>query len=366
MSKLPRRLSLGVVIVTYHSGREAVDCAASLLASARGEGQDDGLAVRVVIVDNASGDDTVAEVQSWASGEAAYEVPGDVPFKMTPPPVPLTLAEGGPALAAAPEADVVLINSGGSLGFAGGVNIGLKHLAQYEDVDHFWVLNPDSMVPPGTVAALAAGIAANPGYGLMGGRVVYLEDPDRIQIDGGLLNKRTGVTGNYNLGQSHAGSAPPTPAELDFITGASMVASRAFYEAAGPMAEDYFLYYEEVDWAMRRGAMPLAYCPGLLVYHRGGTAIGSPVFGRTASAFSLYFKHRGRVMFQRRHNSGAWMTTQAYSLAQAARQLLRRSPAGAGAILRASFGLGAPASVRARLGPETAARALGTPLGERS
>ena len=40
------------------------------------------------------------------------------------------------------------------------------------------------------------------------------------------------------------------------------------------MREDYFLYYEEVDWAMRRGSRPLRYCEGLRIYHRAGTAIG--------------------------------------------------------------------------------------------
>lgn len=346
---------IGVVVVAFNGADVIAGCIESLVAAARAlpRGR-----LRIVVVDNASPDDTVATLRGWADGTVPFAPPPELPFALAPVAKPLAMAEGGPDLAADRAADLTLIHSGGNLGFAGGVNVGLAYLARFPEIGHFWVLNPDSMVPAASVAALAAHLETAPPYGLMGGRVVYLETPDRIQIDGGLLNRRTGVTGNYNLGKSHETSPPPTPAELDFITGASMVASRAFYEAVGPMREDYFLYYEEVDWAMRRGAMSLAYCPGLLVYHWGGTAIGSPIFGRGASPFSLYFKHRGRILFLRRFHPGALPAGYAYSLAQAGRLLLKRSPAGAWAVVAASFGLPAPASVRGKLSGEAAARAF--------
>ena len=346
---------IGVVVVAFNGADVIAGCIESLVAAARAlpRGR-----LRIVVVDNASPDDTVATLRAWADGTVPFAPPPELPFALAPVAKPLAMAEGGPDLAADRAADLTLIHSGGNLGFAGGVNVGLAYLARFPEIGHFWVLNPDSMVPAASVAALAAHLETAPPYGLMGGRVVYLETPDRIQIDGGLLNRRTGVTGNYNLGKSHETSPPPTPAELDFITGASMVASRAFYEAVGPMREDYFLYYEEVDWAMRRGAMPLAYCPGLVVYHWGGTAIGSPTLGRVASPFSLYFKHRGRILFLRRFHPGALPVGYAYSLGQAGRLILKRSPAGAWAVLTASFGLPAPTAVRGRLSPEAAARAF--------
>lgn len=342
---------LGVVLVTYNAADVIAGCLESLCAA-----RDAGL--RIVVVDNASDDGTVDTVRDWASGAAAFVPPAELPFAMDPVAKPVVLTEGGPDIAPGPG--ITLVRSGANRGFAGGVNVGLACLARDPEIGHFWVLNPDSMVPAASVAALQTCLAGAGHYGLMGGRVVYLETPDRIQIDGGLLRRRTGVTGNYNLGQAHPASPPPDPAELDFITGASMVASRAFYEAVGPMREDYFLYYEEVDWAMRRSTdMPLAYCAGLVVYHWGGTAIGSPIIGRTASPFSIYFKHRGRIRFLSRFNPVALPVGLAYSLAQSARLMLRREPAAAWAVVAASFGLPAPAEVRDRLSPEARAIAFG-------
>ena len=192
----------------------------------------------------------------------------------------------------------------------------------------------------------------------MGNRVLYLDPPDRIQIDGGRIDWRSGVTHNVNR-LAPADSPGPEPGQLDFITGASMVASRAFIEAAGPMPEDYFLYYEEVDWALRRGSLPLAWCPDAPVYHHAGAAIGSVRPGQAASPFSAYFLHRGRIRFLRRHRPGALVTASLFTLAKAGQMLAKRHLPQAGAILRAGFGLGPPASVRARLSPQAAARAFG-------
>ena len=350
---------LGVVIVTFNSGSEAVDCAETLLAAAAAA----GVALRVVLVDNASSDDTVARLRAWASGAVPYAVPADLPFAHTAVPKPLPLAEGGPDLPPnppGPDARLTLLRSGVNRGFAGGVNVGLAYLAGCPDIGHFWVLNPDSVVAPGAVAALAARLADPAPYALLGGRVTYYETPDRIQIDGGTVDWRTGVTDNLNRRRSHAATPPPDPARIDFVMGANMVASRAFYAAAGPMREDYFLYYEEVDWAMRRGALPLVWCAGFRIYHRAGSAIGSPTPDRLASPFSLYFKHRGRMMFLRRFRRRSLPAGSAYTLAYAARLLLRdRAPAHAAAVLRGAFRLAPPAAVRARLSPEAAALAFG-------
>lgn len=338
---------IGVVIVSFNSGDVILDCLESLLAAAHP-------ALRIVVVDNASTDDTVERLRAWASGATPYAVPPDTPASLTPVARPIRLVETESGQAPDPEAQVILLCGKENLGFAGGVNLGLSHLARRPEIGHFWVLNPDSMVPAASVPALADHLAGAPRYALLGGRVNYYDKPDRIQIDGGKVNFATGMTGNWNLWKP-ADCPPPDPAQLDFITGASMVVSRAFYETVGPMREDYFLYFEEVDWAMRRGELPLAYCPGLVVYHRAGTSIGSPGVGSKASAFSLYFKHRNRMRFLRRFNPWALPVGYAYGLGIAVRLLRQGDRESARAVLTAMHGGPVPANVRGRLS-EAAAR----------
>lgn len=335
---------LGVVIVTFNSADVILDCLESLLASTQ-------VILDVVVVDNASDDGTPALLRDWAAGRHGYGAAADSPVPLAACAKPLRLDGGNNA--GLPHR-LRLIETGINAGFAAGVNRGLADLSAQTGLERFWVLNPDSVVPPHSAAAFARHPAPPSGFALIGGRVLYLDQPDIIQIDGGTLNRRTGVTGNLGLGARHSATPPPVPAQIDFITGASLIVSRQFYERAGPMPEDYFLYYEEVDWALRRGDLPLLYCADAIVYHRAGTAIGSPTLGRPASPFSLYFKHRARLRFMRRHFPHGLPYAYAYSLAKAAQLLLKGYPAEAGTVLRASFGCGPSAEIRARLSPEAA------------
>ena len=331
---------LGVVLVAYNSADVILDCLETLVAAAMA----DGTVLRVVVVDNASPDDSVAAIRAWAVGARPYKPPADLPFAHRPVPKPL------------PEGVVENISAGMNGGFAAGVNIGLRHLFGDPAIDRVWILNPDSAVPPGTPAAFAR---HDPGpFALMGGRVVYYDHPEQIQIDGGTINRWTGVTGNLNLCAPYPQTRPPRAEEMQFITGASMVASRQFIERAGPMPEDYFLYYEEVDWALRRGDLPLVLCQEAIVYHRAGTSIGSPTIGRPASPFSLYFKHRGRMRFVRRYFPWALPVALLYSFAKAAQLMLKGyGPEGA-TLLRASLGFGPDPTLRASLSPKAADRAF--------
>ena len=329
--------ALGVVVLGFNSSEVILDCLASLLAS-------DGVALRVVLVDNASTDGTVGLVRDWMAGRRVHVPPPDLPFALDASPP----AAGGPHR-------LEIVETGVNGGFAGGVNAGIARLLADPAIDRVWILNPDSLVPPGTARALAE---APGGFSLMGGRLAYLDGDRRIQLDGGRVRWWTDVTANLNQ-FAPLDASSPDPALMDFVTGASMVASRAFIERAGPMPEDYFLYYEEVDWALRRGDLPLAWCPGALVYHRAGTAIGSPAPGRPASPFSLWFKHRGRMRFLRRHFPWALPTGLAYSVAKAGQLAIGGHWAEARAVMGASLGLPPPAAVRARLSPEAQALAFG-------
>jgi len=38
---------------------------------------------------------------------------------------------------------------------------------------------------------------------------------------------------------------------MSYVVGASLLATAAFFDAVGAMCEDYFLYFEELDWVMR-------------------------------------------------------------------------------------------------------------------
>lgn len=328
--------SMGVVLVSYNSGDVILDCLESLLNST-------SVALEIVVVDNGSTDETLGRIRAWASGQSVYSTPSDSPVAFHPVPKPVCLS--GQVSQHFPHR-LRLLPTGKNSGYAGGVNHGLRVLEQIRELDRFWILNPDSIVAPNTAAAL---VNVHGSFSLLGGRVAYYDAPDQIQIDGGTIRWWSGTTHNMNQFRDPAKTPTPDPGDLDFITGASMVASRSFLEAAGPMPEDYFLYYEEVDWALRRGKLPLAICSEAVVFHRAGTSIGSPAPGRPASVFSLYFKHRARLKFLRRYRASYVPTALLFSLAKAVQLALKGHLREARVVLASSFDLPPPSEVTSRL-----------------
>ena len=88
---------------------------------------------------------------------------------------------------------------------------------------------------------------------------------------------------------------------MNYVEGASMLVTRQFLEEIGIMCEDYFLYFEEADWAIRaEGRFKLAYAPESIVYHKVGGSIGTSSNPAKKSYTCDYFNIRNRLLFTRR------------------------------------------------------------------
>lgn len=332
MTPLP---PIGVAIVAFNSADVIIGCLDSLFAS-------EGAELRVAVTDNCSDDDTTALVRDWAARRAG----SDPAFSFAE--LPADTGAGGPVA-------LTLLRSRFNGGYAHGVNAGLRLLLREPALDLFWVLNPDCEVTPEAAARYIAH-GADGEFALMCGRTLYKDAPDRVQTDGGRVHPWTGVCSAVNIGEPAAGAGMPDPASLDFIPGSNLVATRSFIERAGLMTEDYFLYYEEVDWAFRRGDLPLRIVDDAIVYHYGGTAIGSGAVGRRATPFANYFNYRNRIRFLRRHRPIAVPVGLAYAAAKAAQLALKGAGDEARALLAGAFDRPPPPAIRDRIAPGEARR----------
>ncbi len=333
--------AMGVAIVTYNSSDVITDCLDSLLAC-------DHPDLRIVICDNNSPDDTVEVIRRWAGVHASELGTGNF-IEVAMDATTLPHLE--------PLARVTLLRSALNRGFAAGTNAGLITLFRQSDINLFWILNPDCIAGKETALAYAKTAAQGP-FSLMGGRILYLDAPNDIQSDGGRISRWTGICRNVNQGLKPDRVVPPAADTLDFISGANVVASRVFIEAAGLMAEDYFLYFEEVDWAFRRGDLALQFCPEALVYHHGGTAIGTGSTNRRASGFANYFNYRNRMIFLRRNFPAALPVAYLYSALKIVKLILLGAWDEAHGAVCGLHRLAPPRAVCARLSPDAAVMAF--------
>lgn len=334
---------IGVVIVTFNSSDIVTECLESLFASR-------AVALSVVVVDNNSTDGTVETVRDWASGRLPFTSRANCPIgNIGTVAKPVQYVEQRTdGVFPATHDGLTLLRSPTNGGFAFGVNCGLRALLPLPEIDLFWVLNPDCIVHPQTASIyLEQGKLGN--FSLMGCRTIYYEQPDQIQTQGGHVSKWTATCSQDGYSLSPRSTPLPNSSDLDFVTGANMVASRRFIEQSGLMVEDYFLYYEEVDWAFRRGTLPLLIVPSAIVYHHGGTSIGTGSTTRRPSPFANYFNYRNRIKFARRHLRGRIPIVYLYAMAKAAQLLLKWAPSESWAIIAGIFNLRPPREILARI-----------------
>lgn len=284
-----------VILVNWNGWRDTVECLASLQRLATPPRL-------TVVVDNASTDGSAEHLAAWCRGDevalAQHRDPALPPFDGRAPAGLhwARLGEAEPLPAERPA--LVLVQSTRNLGFAGGNNLGLR-LAQQAGADGCWLLNTDTVVDPGALDALVARAAADPRIGMVGSTLRYYWNPAEVQALGGArFDARTGAA--RHLGAGSAAAALPAAGEIeaqcDYIVGASLFATRAFVDAVGPMCEDYFLYFEELDWALRgRGRFTLAWAPESRVFHKVG---GSS--RRQVSRTSLRYLYRNRLRVMQR------------------------------------------------------------------
>jgi GT2 family glycosyltransferase len=335
-------MTIGVVIVTFNAQDIILDCLESLLASA-------DVDLRIVVVDNASRDDTVALIRNWAAKPDIWLSQENSHF--------IAVSHGAIALTdqvpAAGATEIALIAHPVNTGFAGGVNIGLRLLRDDPEVDYFWILNPDCVAETHTAARLEQVAAKSDHFGLIGGRVFYKKPDLMIQSDGGRINFNTGTCIPFNM--TLIGRDIPAPAgnDLDYIPGMHMLASRAFLDQAGLMPEDYFLYYEEMDWCSRRGDLGMHFCAEAAVHHDGGHSLGSATVHRGPSAMSSYFMGRSRMRFVRRYRPIALPIAFIYSVAKSVKYILKGQFVAGFSLLRGVCGLKPPLQIREQLRPSS-------------
>ena len=224
--------TVSAVVVSYNSAGYLPDC----LRSLRSEGLTD-----VVVVDNASSDGSVE-------------------------------------IAHAADPGVRVVETGTNLGFGTAANRGVAACR----CDYVLILNPDTVVEPGTVKALAEALDRDPGLAVVGPRLENLDGslypsvrrfPDLPVAFGhaflGLIWHRNPFTRRYRMLDWDHDQAS---ADVDWVGGACALFRRDAFDAVGGFDEAYFMYVEDVDlcWRLGQAGWRVGYEPGARVVHALG------------------------------------------------------------------------------------------------
>ena len=281
-----------IILVNWNGWRDTVECLESLLLLEYPD-------FRIVVCDNGSDDDSLHEIKNWADyHDVLYAEYHRVE------------AETGGSLAADPA--LTLIRNDENLGFAGGNNVGLRYAMARGDADYCWLLNNDTVVEPDALTHLAVRMNRQPTVGMCGSTISLYHDRQRVQaLGGGHYCRWVGLPWHYGRFTCLGREINQVRAEawMNYVEGASMLVSRRLLDEVGLMCEDYFLYFEEADWAVRsKGRFSLGYAPQSIVYHKVGRSIGTSSNPAKKSYTCDFFNIRNRFLFTLRHYPAALPT----------------------------------------------------------
>ena len=188
---------------------------------------------------------------------------------------------------------VKVVRSEKNLGFAGGNNLGIKEAKG----KYLFLINNDTVFKEFNIEPLIKRLDSSPTIGIVCPKIRFAWGTNPIQYAGYTpLSKITVRNQSIGFGEDDKGqydTAHPTP----YAHGAAMLIKREAIEKVGLIPDDYFLYYEEIDWSMifTRAGYEIWYDPACTIYHKESQSTGQD------SPLRTYYITRNRLLLVKRN-----------------------------------------------------------------
>lgn len=271
----PTSPSLTIVILNYRTASLTINCLHSLVGEVRSLPN-----TQVIVSDNASDDGSLEQIQLEIDTQGWQNWVSLMP-----------LDRNG--------------------GYAFGNNAPIRAALESErPPTYILLLNPDTIVLPGALKALIDFMNEHPSVGIAGSR---LEEPDGTpqrsafrfhsiwsELDSGL---QLGIVSKLLSGRIVAPPVPETVCQTDWVAGASAIVRREVFEQAGFLDEDYFMYYEDMDFCLqaRRAGWSCWYVPQSRAIHLVGQSSGVTNTKQQPKRRPQYWFNSRRRFFVKNH-----------------------------------------------------------------
>lgn len=182
-----------------------------------------------------------------------------------------------------------LINNPQNLGFATGVNQGIKEALKDKSVTHVFLMNNDLSLVFGSFQQLLLTFNKFPAVGIVSPILHHSGGYDW----GGKYSRWSGMVKHKNWGNK-----PKTVQTVAHVAGAAMLISRQVIDKVGLFDERFFLYFEDLDFCLRTLAAgyTIHINPDVVAEH--AVSSGSNVFSRTRDQWASHFKFVTKHLFK--------------------------------------------------------------------
>ncbi|MFT4093533.1 MAG: glycosyltransferase family 2 protein [Niabella sp.] len=188
------------------------------------------------------------------------------------------------------------IYSKSNLGYAGGNNLGIKNAKGY----YLLLLNNDTEITEDFLEIMTREMERNREIGLLSPLIKFYENKKVIQYAGFTkMNYLTARNKGIGFKEEDKGQYANDSQETGFCHGAAVMCRRTDLDDAGLMDEQYFLYYEELDWCekFKRIGKKIWFTGKAVIYHKESISVGKE------SPVKTFFMTRNRMLYIRKNTS---------------------------------------------------------------
>jgi len=302
-----------IILINYNRWKDTVECLESILKISFTNYQ-------IIVVDNGSTNNSVEQIAEWAEGrqKLSFCKCCRLNHLVNPPyPKPIRYAEIVNQTGALTEnkfgedqinCSMIIIKEKINRGFSAGNNIGLKYAIKKGDAKYFWLLNNDTIISPDSLFELVKKAneykSKKQKVGIIGAKLLDYTQPELIQGVGGVYNRWVGTSKHIGIFERDEGQYDneSITSKIDYPIGASLFVSKEFIQDVGLMCEDYFLYFEELDWTLRarQKNWQVGYCWKAKIYHKRAATIGSTDNLSEKDNINDYYAKRNRLLITKR------------------------------------------------------------------
>lgn len=260
---VPGRYQLAIVLLNYRTPDLVEQCLASLVP------QVDPARVRVVVVDNDSGDGSATQIADALDRHGWHD-------------------------------RVTLLESGHNGGFSYGNNYGIRRV----DAEWVMLLNSDTLFREGALDELLQAADAHPDIEMLSPR---LEGPDGTPQESTFTFQRpvselihsagTGVISRLFRRFVIARPVAEAPTDFEWTSFACVMIRRSLLDRVGLLDEGYFMYFEDVDFcrrAQRAGAQVLHWPQAHVVHLSGGSSSVKTAIAKRGRPPRYFYASRAR------------------------------------------------------------------------
>jgi GT2 family glycosyltransferase len=246
--------SIYIILINYNGYKDTIECVQSL----RKINYEN---YKIIIVDNASTDDSIFHLKNSLK-------------------------------------ECILIESKYNFGFAGGNNLGIQY-ALKTNAEYILLLNNDTIVEPNFLGNMIEPLYNDKNIGIVGSKIMYYPQKNVIWYGGGKIDWFKFVGVHFGMKEIDKGQCDNSK-EIDFMTGCCMLIKKEVFEKVGLLADEYFMYFEDVDYCVRskQAGYKIWYNHKAVIYHKVGLSAGGE-----ESPFSIKWGTRNRILFMKKYRN---------------------------------------------------------------